>query len=249
VVRKNKNERSKNMFTYKGIKSNDMHLRVLNDISFTSPTRDVNVVQVPGRDGDLIMDNGRYNSVIRSVPCRLEAPDDVNIEHLANRINNWLIDDGRFHEFSWSNDPDFKYLARVEGDVSSSRMLSRLGRTVIDFRLHPVKYLRSSLEAREVASGIVLSNQFEIDAKPMIRIVGGGDITLHIGGRPLVLHGISEGCVIDSETQTITDLQGRVTLFERMRSPFPILRPGFNQVLFFRDDIQVFITPRLGALV
>jgi predicted phage tail component-like protein len=113
------------MFTYKGIRSKEMHLRVLNDITFTSPIRDVNVIQVPGRDGDLIMDNGRFESVTRSIPCRLEAPQGANVEVLISRINNWLINDARFHPFTWENDPEFRYLARVEGDVASHRVLSR----------------------------------------------------------------------------------------------------------------------------
>ena len=236
------------MFTYKGKSSKDMHLRVLNDVTFTSPTRDVNVIQVPGRDGDIVMDNGRYSSVTRTIPCRLEVPEGIHVEQLKSDINNWLIDDGRFHEFSWENDPNFKYLARVEGDVSSRRMLSRLGRTAIDFRMHPIKYLRSSLTEQAVPSGTNVQNQFNIDAKPIIRIVGGGDMTVNVGGRPLVLQGISGGCLIDSENQTITDLAGRVTLFERMRSPFPVLEPGNNSVTF-TGNIQVFVTPRLGALV
>jgi len=237
------------MFTYKGISSKEMHLRVLNDVLFTSPTRDVDLIQVPGRDGDLVMDNGRYNSVIRSIPCRIEAPANTNVEALVNRINNWLIDDGKFHPFTWENDADFKYLARVEGDVISQRVLSRFGKMAVDFRLHPIKYLKSTLTPRQITTGTSIFNQFGVEAKPMIRIVGSGDITLNIGGRPLVLRRIGTGCIIDSETQTITDLQGRVTLFDSMYSPFPVLRPGNNQITFTRNDIGVFVTPRLGALI
>ena len=236
------------MFIYKGISSKDMHLRMLNDITFTSPTRDVNMIQVPGRDGDLIMDNGRYESVIRSVPCRLAAPLGTDVETLISQINNWLIDDGRFHAFTWENDPEFEYLARVEGDVTSQRILSRYGKTVIDFRLHPIKYLTSSLTEQQVTTGTNVPNPFNIEAKPIIRIVGNGDFTLNIGGRALVLQGIAGGCLIDSETQTITTLNGQLTLFERMFSAFPVLKPG-NNTISFPSHVQVFITSRLGALV
>jgi len=245
------------MFTYKGKSSKEMHLRVLNDISFSSPSRDVNMIQVPGRDGDLIMDNGRFESVIRSIPCRLAPPPGTDVEQLINEINNWLIDNGGFHEFKWNHDPEFKYLARVEGDVVSQRMLSRFGKSTIDFRLHPIKYLETSLEESiGVTNGTVVVNPFAIDAKPIIRIVGhipgreeDEDTIINIGGRPLRLRGITDGCIINSETQTITSLDGRVTLFSQMRSPFPVLKPGNNQVTFSASGIQVLITRRLGALV
>ena len=237
------------MFTYKGIRSRDMHLRVLNDITFTSPTRDVKVMQIPGRDGDLIMDNGRFESVIRSVPCRLEAPTGTDVEELISQINNWLIDDAGFQTFTWDNDPDFRYLARVEGNVVSQRLLSHFGNATIRFRLHPIKYLESSMSEQQITSGTNIENPFTIEAKPIVRIVGNGDITVTIGGRSLMLRGVAGGCIVDSETQTIMSLDRRVTLFERMFSPFPVLRPGNNSITFSGSGVQVFITPRLGALV
>jgi len=237
------------MFTYKGIKSKDMHLRVLNDISFASPKRDVNIIQVPGRDGDIIMDNGRFESVIRSIPCRLEAPTGTDVEELINKINNWLINDAGFHPFTWENDPDFRYLARVEGDVVSQRILSHYGKAVIDFRIHPIKCLESSLTEKEITHGTNLENPFSIPAKPLIRIIGTGDITITIGGRQLILQGIEGGCIVDSETQTIMSLDRRLTLFNRMFSSFPVLQPGDNPITFSENVDQVFITPRLGALV
>ena len=186
------------MFTYKGKNATEMHLRVLNNVSFSSPTRDVNSIQVPGRDGDLMMDNGRFNSVIRSVPCRVEVPNGVDIEQAINNINNWLIDDGRFHEFEWDSDSEFRYLARVNGDVVTRRLLSRLGNTTIDFRLHPIKYLKSSFVDFLVNSGDNVTNHFSVEAKPELYIVGSGNITINIDGRPLILTGISNGgCIIN----------------------------------------------------
>jgi len=237
------------MFTYKGIRASDMHLKVLNDVQFTSPVRDVSTLQIPGRDGDLIMDHGRYESVVRSIPCRLEAPAGTNVEELISQIHNWLLDDAGFHTFRWDNDPNFRYLARIKGGVVSQRKLSRYGITVIDFKLHPVKYLESSLSERQVVSGVNIVNPFHIEAKPVLRIIGNGNLTINIGGRQLVLQGIAGGCILDSETQTITSLDGRITLFERMFSPFPKLSRGDNVITFSGSGVQVFITPRLGALV
>lgn len=236
------------MFTYKGIRNDEMHLRVLNDVVFESPTRDVNVIQVPGRDGDLIVDNGRFNTVIRSIPCRIEVPNGENVEETIHKISQWLVDDGNFHPFTWDNDPEFTYLARVSGSVVSNRLLKTLGHTTIDFQLHPVKYLKTSLNETQIIESGRIHNPYGVTAKPLIRVIGDGNITIHIGGRPLVLQGIVLGCIIDTETQTITSLSGQLTIFERMRSPFPVLTPGENQITGPRF-VQIHVTPRLGALV
>ena len=236
------------MFTYKGINAKTMHLRVLNDIAFESPRRDVELIQIPGRHGDLVMDKGRFESVLRSVPCRMEAPMGENVEGIMSRVNNWLIDDGRFHDFEWDNDPDFIYRAKIEGEVVTQRLLERYGKTEIGFRMHPIKYLRTSLVERQITSGTSMNHPFTVPAKPIIRIVGSGNLTLNIGGRVLDIRGIAGGCIVDSENQTITDLTGRVTLFDRMFSGFPVLVSG-NNVVTFSGNFQVFVTPRLGALV
>lgn len=237
------------MFTYKKIKASDMGLRVLNNVVFSSPERDVELVQIPGRDGDLIIDNGRYESVIRSIPCRLESNKN-DVEVLIDRINNWLINSDGFNEFLWHNDPDYVYQAKIEGQVESQRVLSRFAETIIDFRLHPVKHLRSSLREREIVNGLVVVNTLALSAKPIIRVVGTGDVTLQIGDQQVELTELPGGCIIDSERQTITNLHSSETLFSNMRSyPFPKLVPGNNAITWTGNDIKVFITPRLGALV
>lgn len=236
-------------FTYKGINAKEMHLHILNELEFESTTRDIELVTVPGRDGDLIVDHGRYESVIRKFPCRLMIPDKANLEDAMSKIHQWLIVDTGSHDLLLDHEPDFIYRAMVDNTVTTNRILSHLGKAVISFRLHPIKFLRSALIERQITSGTNITNPYGIEAKPVLRIIGNGNITINIGDRALILQGIAGGCIVDSETQTITSLDRRITLFERMFSPFPVLRPGNNQVTFSGEDIQVFIAPRLGALV
>ena len=236
-------------FTYKNINSRDMHLYVLSQLEFSSPERDVESVSIPGRDGDLMMDNGRYKSVIHKIPCHLKVAIDDDLEGALSRIHQWLVADAGSHDLLFDHDLDFIYRASIDNAVTTSRILSHFGRVVINFRIHPVKYLQKSLVESKVLNGVNVENPFQVIAKPILRIVGNGDITINIGGKSLVLRGIASGCIIDSETQTITSLDRRVTLFERMYSPFPELQAGRNMITFSRNDIQVYITPRLGALV
>ena len=206
------------------------------------------MVTVPGRDGELIMDKGRYETVVRKFPCRLLIPNNGDLEAHISQMHQWLVDEEGLHDLLLDPEPDFVYHARIDNGVTTTQILSHLGKVVIHFRLHPIKYLATGLREVPVTPGTNLSHPFGVNAQPIIRIVGGGNMTLNIGGRPLVLQGIAGGCLIDSQTQTITSLEGRITLFDRMYSPFPVLRPG-NNVITFPNHIQVFITPRWGALV
>ena len=52
-----------NYFTYNGVKSSDMGIRIESKNVFSSPKYDVAFESIPGRHGDLIMGGGRYPNV------------------------------------------------------------------------------------------------------------------------------------------------------------------------------------------
>lgn len=57
-----------NYFEYKGIRSSDMGLRIESKNVFSAPKYDVDFLEIPGRDGDLIAGNGRFSWL--KAPCR-----------------------------------------------------------------------------------------------------------------------------------------------------------------------------------
>ena len=50
----------RDFFTYNGINSADFGCYVANANQFDAPARDVDTIEVPGRNGALTIDNGRY---------------------------------------------------------------------------------------------------------------------------------------------------------------------------------------------
>ena len=235
------------MFTFKGRTSSDMGLVVERSFALRSPERSIEKIAIDGRDGVLTIDRGRYESVIWNIPVFLR--DDVDIERRLINITDWLLTDVGYHDFLWGAD-GFVYRAMCHQSFNIDRILRTFGRGVINFTLHPVKFLREGLVERAVVNNANINNPYGINAKPRFRIIGGGNITISIGSQRLVLVGIGNGgCIVDSETQTITSLDGHLTLFDRMNSyPFPELMPG-NNVFSVPDGIQLHLIPRLGALV
>lgn len=234
------------MFTYKNRTSRQMGLKVAKDVMLSSPARAVESVAVDGRDGTLTLDRGRYDNVDWNIPVILLNNEDI--EQRLTDITDWLLTDVRFHDFLWDSDPDFVYRAMCHQQYNVQRLLRTVGKTIINFKMHQIKYLHTALTERAITNNTNVQNPYNIHAKPRFRILGGGHITIGVRNTQLVLRGIAGGCIVDSESQTITSLDGRITLFDRMYSSFPVLQPG-NNVITFPNNIQVFITPRLGALV
>ena len=56
--------------------------------TFSSPDRDVEMVSVPGRNGDLTIDNGRFNNIKVSYDAFITKDFDRNIEALRNYLGS-----------------------------------------------------------------------------------------------------------------------------------------------------------------
>lgn len=240
-----------------------MHLTIENRLNFISSERDVDFITIPGRDGELVVDNKRYNSIERAIPCILNLPKEMNVEHAISDISNWLNIDHRYHDFEWNGDPDFVYKAMFFQRFALNRMVRNHGRVVLNFKIHPIKYLKSGLVERSVSNGMNVYNPLSLPSKPIIKIVGQGDINLRINNQEVILRRIEMGgVIIDSENQMITTLDGNWSQAQQLHSyPFPVLETGAN-VITFEIDLEdqffhnikskiesVSIMPKFGELI
>ena len=227
-----------------------MHLKIEGNLTFTAPSRDIEFIEVQGRNGDIPIDNGRYRSVNQSLPCRLVLPKDQNIEMATTKIHDWLSTDPNYHDFIWKGDPDFTYRALVYEEYETQRVLHQYGRTLLKFRFHPIKYLTESLIERPISNEEIIQNPYQIEANPIIRLVGSGNMLIQIGDQQLDLRNVDRGITVDSETQTVTSFNGQFTEFDKMFSyPFPALKPGENIITFSNNVEEIYLIPRLGALI
>ena len=63
-----------------------MSLIIENNVGFASPERDLEFIAIPGRDGELIIDNKRYGSVTRTIPCVLKASGKTHLQLPLRKI-------------------------------------------------------------------------------------------------------------------------------------------------------------------
>ena len=239
------------MFTFKGKNSNDMFLTIENRLTFDSSERDIEFIAIPGRDGELIIDNKRYNAVTRSIPCILRLPKNKSVEHVISDISNWLNIDHQYHDFRWSGDPEFIYKAMFFQTFNMQRVIREFGRVVLNFKMHPIKYLKTGLEEFIISNNTTLHNPLSLPSKPIIKIVGQGSIKLKINDQEVDLRWLEEGgVIIDSENQTITTIDGNKSLSRHLYSyPFPVLEVGPNMITYEGDIENVSIIPRFGELI
>jgi len=73
-------------FKFDNIKSSDYGVWISGEATFNTPERDVTVVEVPGRNGTLTYDNGRWKNVQITYPCFMSGDFSKDFDAFKNAI-------------------------------------------------------------------------------------------------------------------------------------------------------------------
>lgn len=238
-------------FEYKGINSLDMHLKILNDISFPSPEADIEFLEVLGKDGEVAIDNGRLKSVEFPIPVHLRLPKNIDVGYMSGKISEWLKTDVGWHPFKFSGIRDYEYIGICYQQFDIQETLSNFGRTVLTFKLKPVKR-RTDNSKMLIFNGQSIINPGIRLSKPLIYIEGSGPITLRNNGVDwLKLNSIDGNITIDSELMTV--YKGNASHFDKMLSTlrplFPVLSHKENVITWTGNITKLVIDPRWSVIV
>ena len=185
---------------------------------FDKPARDVEVVSIPGRNGDLLYDNGRYKNVDRTYIIQVKGID------VAHHLIYSLLNTVGYQKLMDEYDTAYYYMARLK---SAPQIIDFVGDAVkisVTFDRMPQRWLVTESElTQEATSGsnkkagisFSVNNRTLSTATPIVRIDFSSnnvtsDITLVVtcgGGSDgnITLQGLSSGgsVVIDSEKRAI----------------------------------------------
>lgn len=233
---------------YKGINSLDLSLTIKSKGSYNTAERDKEFISVPGRNGDLIQDNGRYKNVQIPYDLSLIKRDSRPFNDLVNDIKKWLALDSGYYELWDSYDPRYFRYAAVENAVNVISELTDYGELAITFNCKPFRFTFDGLDPINISSaGGKLLNPEIMPSKPYIKIYGSGDISLHVNAITITISGVVDYVEIDSDTMNV--YKG-ITLLNSSATgdTFPTLEPGENNVTFTGNVTGAEIVPRWCTL-
>jgi len=239
-------------FEYNGKKSIDFGLRIQNALSIVIPEQDIELMEVPGKDGDLAFDKKRLKGVIKSFPCTLDVPTGMTVDLVAKQISEWLRTDVGWNKLVFSGYEGYEYEALCYETFDIEETLRTRGRTVINFRLKPYKFKIGSNNLIVLTNGQILTNPEKRNAKPLIKVTGTGNITLKNNGTDwLILTSVDGYITIDSAQMSIhkDGLQQFQKMNANLKPLFPVLTPGNNIITWTGTVTKVEITPRWEAVV
>lgn len=217
---------------------------IFGDQLASPPERDRESVEVPGKNGDVVFDNGRYKNITVSYKAYIIDKYNSNIRGLRNA----LLSKTSYQRLEDTVNPDeYRMALALPFDVTEHGVL-RAGEFTMQFNCKPQRYLKSGEIPIEITSATSIFNEYEQTALPLIRAYGTGSFS--IGGVAIQITSASGYTDIDCETMEAykdtmaTNCNGNIVL---TNGAFPSLKIGANAVSL-SGITKLIITPRWWIL-
>ena len=224
-------------FTWNGVSSTSEGIRLREMPQIVRPEERVNHIVIPGRSGELTETEGNdiYNSYIQTVPIAVDS-----LAHVKD-IEWWLRGDGHV---TFCNESNRKQRARVINAVTFQKHSKNSSwyEAEVQFYCDPLKEALTESSIEITSSGGTITNPGDVESRPLITIIGSGDITIRINDRALVLEGVVSGWKVDSDLEWVID--GTTPLSGVCSGDFPRIRTGESAVQWTGNVTKLIILPR-----
>lgn len=245
----------RSFFTFGGESSLDYGLTIEQPQIARKPKRQITRISVPGRDGDVIYDEGAYSNVDLSyrVWCGDESARDAVLARVGE-LSRWLTG-GKYKMLSDTYDPDYFRLAMCVEPLEPELLLRKYAKQDVAFTCDPYRY---SFAGNEVIS----FNQQKIHlyntgmaSLPYIKVYGQGEVALFIENRAedgttrtdAWTLTVDNHIELDSATMNTTK-DGVDCNYKKSGAGYPVFLPGEIVIDLSQRATGVDIIPRWRVL-
>lgn len=142
------------------------------------PARDVTTTHIPGRNGDIIKDNGCYKNVTREYTIALLYKNQNGYYSECEKILEWLNSyNGKYVELEDTYDKEVIRLASYVQDGNFADYFGEAGAASIAFNCKPQRYLKDTYENFQTVlndgfGNFIINNPTKYEAEPIYVIDG-----------------------------------------------------------------------------
>lgn len=209
---------------------------------YNAPKRVVDMVDVPGRNGALAMDQGRFENIEITYPAGTFAATQADFADNVSAFRNVLCARHSYMRLSDDYHTDEFRLALYKSGLEVDPVsYNRAGEFNIVFTAKPQRFLTSGETKTTLTSSGTVTNPTQFDAQPLITVTGTG--TLTVNGVQITIS--KTPTTIDCESMEAyngtTSRNGDITLSPNR---FPVLSPGSNTITLSAGLTKVEIVPR-----
>lgn len=239
----------KNFVVFDGQNLSDFGLHVSGAGTYGSPERDVDEEEIPGRNGSLIFDNGRYkNADITykvSMLCKTEDEYTRKMQELRSFLSSRI---GYKRLEDTYRDGEYRLATFIDGLDPDDEVMLRGSEFDLKFNCKPQRFLKAG-EYNTVffGSGSVYNPTY-FNSSPLIRVYGYGKLEVMSHEITVKEHSLS---YIDIDSDLMDCFNGTTNCNELVtlsNNDFPVLTPGNNNISLDSGITKIELTPRWYVL-
>ena len=231
----------RNYLIFNGNDSRDYGVYLTGTGTYSAPERAQEMISVPGRNGNLIGTETRFENIEVTYPAFIYSNFSQNIQDFRNML---LANRGYFELSDSYHTDEYRmatYIGAFEPEVTA---MHDAGSFELVFNCKPQRFLNSGKESQTFVATGSITNPTLFPSKPLIRAYGAGQLT--VGSRVITIGNTDKAYTdIDSELQDCfngtTNLNEYVTFSDYK---FPELAPGNTGITPGVGISRVEIIPR-----
>lgn len=179
---------------YNGRSSKDFGIVIEESGAWAVPGRDFESLAVEGRNGELTIDNGRYENLSISYKCTIGRGFPVKMSDL----NAWLMSNTGYNRLEDSQQPEYFRMARVAEGLSPEVFANLIGgKFEITFDCKPQRWLKSGEDEITLQTTNAIYNPTLYNAYPVFEITGNGNLV--IGSKTITIANNPGTLILDCE--------------------------------------------------
>ena len=152
---------------------------------FNGPEKDVENVEVPGRNGDLHIFNGRYKNVELKYHAFIGGGNNIlytseqeDFKLHVRSLRQHLYKSDGYCRLEDTYHPDEYRRAMYKGPFTTEAIMLQAGEFDLTFDADPRRFLKSGEHKVEFTSNGAIVNPSDYVSKPLIRVYGKGRLTI-----------------------------------------------------------------------
>lgn len=165
--------------TFNGESSRNYGVYITGEAVYNAPSRDVEMITIPGRNGSFPLDHGRFENIEVTYPAGVFADNEADFADAISDFRNMLCSASGYCRLEDEYNPDEYRLAVYKSGLEVEPAALKAGEFDITFECKPQRYLKSGETPVTMTSGGTLTNPTRFESHPLIEVEGYGTLTVN----------------------------------------------------------------------
>lgn len=165
-------------FTFNGVRAADYGIYVTDVNVFNSAARDVEYIQIPGRDGAFALDRGRFQNISVVYKCAMTQDTDEDFATAISEFRNAIASTKGYKRLEDDIHTDEYRMGVFSKGLEAPTLNTKTATFDVEFNCQPQRWLKSGETAVPISSGGIITNPTLFEAHPLLHLWGYGTVNM-----------------------------------------------------------------------